>query len=155
METPPRDTEALRESLDAALGLTSPQSNHEHLLRSYETALAKCWARMDRTVGQVAAKAIVDHSIKKAARQRASVSLASARDGGVDLSALWARLKDDPNEAASAARDLCVMVYEVLAELTGHVLVSPLLAELAEDRLRGSAQPDVESWHGTAREVTE
>lgn len=127
------DPQSLDHILLDALGIGPEDCDQPQAMDSYQFALMLCWERMVPIVGAMGARAIVEHCIRRVSKSRPRVALLAVTHHGPDLSSMKAQAsEDDRREACASLRELCVVVFQTLGELTGDVLVPSLLREIRE-----------------------
>ena len=130
----PRDPESLKQAFFAALGAT-PDTCDERVVDSYRTLLRRTWERMAAVVGREGAHAIVSYAIKVASRRHSETALVTVAADGPDISRLEALLvRDRRQELCRCLEALYLAIFQTLADLTGEVVVGPLLDELKQRR---------------------
>lgn len=128
----PGDLEALKQTVYDTLDSLSGACNSS-LGKPYRLALRRSWEMMEMLVGTGGAVAVVRYAVKVASRQRPEVALVSVDEAGVNLDPLEQKLSGGrPGENCACLRELCLAVLLTLAELTGDVMVGPLLKEIRE-----------------------
>ncbi len=132
MASPPGGLESLKQTVYETLDILSERCGNS-LGHHYRLALRSSWERMEMVVGTGGAVAIVRHAVKVASRQRPEIALVTVGDAGPDLSPMEQKISQaGPEDSCACLRELCLAVFLTLAELTGDVLLSPLLKELRE-----------------------
>ena len=135
------DQQPLDHVLLDALGIDPEDCDQPQAMDSYRFALMLCWERMVPIVGAMGARAIVEHCIRRVSKNRPRVALLTVTHDGPDLSSMEAQpSEEDRREACIGLKELCVVVFQTLGDLTGDVLVPLLLREIRE-RQRGRRGP--------------
>lgn len=129
----PHDPEALKRALALTIGVSPDECDSGQIVAEYEFLLHQSWNAMEPLVGRMGARAITEHSIKKAAKDQPAASLVAVTENGPDISALLARHRDEP-EACLSLIELCTAVFLTMMELTGEVIAAPLLEAIARER---------------------
>jgi hypothetical protein len=113
----------------------------QEALDYYRLCLERSWVAMERLIGSLGALAVVQYSLKSTSRSHPQISSITASDRGLNLTAL------DPQSSAEARIQMCrglkelfSSVLHTLTELTGDVLVGPLVAEMRERRPKVGVQ---------------
>ena len=131
MQTLPSDPQHFRDSLSAAMGGTSPAVDPRVAIDFYSFTLEQTWAHMSRIVGNLGARAIVEHSARGAARRFPELSQIVVTEEGVNLAPLIVADNGlDSERVHHCLEQLCLAVFQVLADLTGDVILGPLLESL-------------------------
>lgn len=119
--------QSIRDAFDSAIGNRDTQ----YAIDSYRWALFRSWDRMEMVVGRGGAAAVIGHAAGRVARGCPEAALVQVGEDGIDLSRLEARmLEENPEGYRECLAELCAAVLETLGELTGDVLLAPLLAEI-------------------------
>ncbi len=129
----PSGPEELRELLRGLLGTKADGCDRNPKPDAYLFTLSRCWDRMEMLVGPMGARAILDHSISLAAKQHPWVTRLAVEDASPGPPGLGMdRSLADQQELCSGLEQLCVKLLQTLVELTGNVVVGPVLAELGQ-----------------------
>ena len=97
----------------------------------YEEVLLTVWAKILPTLGKTTVLTIARRALHLTARRYATLESVAVTDDGFDLRALKERV-DERDKAAirEALKELVVRLFDILAKLTGNVLVDRLTREI-------------------------
>ncbi|MCL4532030.1 MAG: hypothetical protein M1582_02375, partial [Actinobacteria bacterium] len=128
-----RDPQAIRHMLALVAGISPEECDREETVAVYEFVLRESWIDMEALVGKMGARAIVEHSVGRAARERPAVGLVAVTENGPDISPLLAQYQAGA-EACRCLLELCTVVFLTMIQLTGEVIAAPLLEKIARER---------------------
>ncbi len=135
MVLPSRDRTSLLQALHSVMGPGQADPDPQHAVDFYRSALTLSWTHMSRVVGVMGAKTIVDYGTRVASRKFSELKLVGVSDEGMDFAALLSSDSGaDPGNRAACMEELCLTVFETLRELTGDVIVAPILERLKEQQ---------------------
>lgn len=129
----PYDPQDLKQMLARVVGVSPDECDRKQTIAAYEFVLRQSWSDMEMLVGKMGARAIVEHSVGRAARARPTVGLVSVTDDGPDISPLMAQ-HEAGTEACLCLLELCMVIFSTLIQLTGEVITGPLLEKIARER---------------------
>lgn len=133
MAVPEGDVEAWGRAIDTILGLGPEDCGQEDVLDSYRLLLHRTWERMVLLVGPLGARAVMQHAVKVASGRHPAIAAVAVAEDGPDLSKLEKSASPEQSEVhCRGVRDLCVATFQTLTELTGDVVVGPLLRKMEE-----------------------
>ncbi len=124
--------QALRDAMRASRVGADPQSAVDF----YGSAAQQAWLHMSRILGPLGARVIAEHGARSASRCLPEVARIAVTDGGVDISLLASPGSGlDQERIGLCLEEFCVSVFQVLGELTGDVILKPLLEGLVSERV--------------------
>lgn len=142
MASPGLASESLRASLNAPLGAASTRGNPRAAIDFYRCVVQQTWTHTSAIVGTMGARAVVEHSARSVSRQFPDASRIVVTEEGVDLSELLASENGaDPDHVRECLEELCMATFQVLADLTGDVILGPLLVSLKTQPCGGEHGP--------------
>jgi hypothetical protein len=97
----------------------------------YEEILLTVWAKIMPTLGKTTVRTIAQRALHLTAQRYAILDSQTVTDDGFDFRTLKERV-DEKDRAAirEALRELIVSLFDILAKLTGNVLVERLTREI-------------------------
>lgn len=129
----PPDRTALRAALQVAVKSAQADGDPHRAIDFYRFALGLSWTHMSRVVGTLGARTIADHAARVASRKCADLKLVDVSDRGLDFTSfLSPDVNPDPVNQQACMEELCLSVFGILGELTGDVILGPLLEKLKE-----------------------
>jgi hypothetical protein len=111
------------------------RARKEEILDIYEELLTTIWNRILPTLGQVTVVAIVERALVITARKYPQIRYLRVLNHGIDFNEL--RQHADESEIdllREALKDVLTKLIDILAALTGDVLVRQLIKEFEGDR---------------------
>ncbi len=100
----------------------------ENISDVYEDLFETIWEKITPTLGVITTTTIIDRAIRRTAEQHELVGLLKVGPDGVDFSALRAKAADrDREELKDGFKNMVANLLDILAKLTGNVLVRELL----------------------------
>lgn len=118
--------------------LVEERINHarkEEILDIYEELLVTIWNRILPTLGQVTVVAIVERALVITARKYPQIRYLRVLNHGIDFSELRQHADESARESLrEALKDVLTKLVDILAALTGDVLVRQLIKEFEGDR---------------------
>ncbi len=112
------------------------RTNCGEILDSYDAMLASIWGFAAQLVGDTGTRAILGRAVQLAGTDHPLALRTRVGTAGVDLSELRSLAADPacpPAELAAAASHVFDMVLRTLYELTGDMLIDPLLDALENE----------------------
>jgi len=107
------------------------RARQEEVLETYEDILSTIWNRIVPTLGQVTVLAIIKRSLALTEQHHPIISALVVTGEGVSFDALHQRLDEDERDAmGQALKELIANLIDILAMLTGDVLVRQLLQQV-------------------------
>ncbi|MGA2286773.1 MAG: hypothetical protein ABSG55_10975 [Dehalococcoidia bacterium] len=97
----------------------------------YEEILVTFWAKILPTLGKITVRAIAQRALRLTAQSYAILDSITVTEDGFDFRTLKERV-DEKDKAAirEALKELIVSLFDILAKLTGNVLVDRLTREI-------------------------
>ena len=131
----PHDDAALQQAADRLVESRLRQARQDEALAIYEDLLQTIWNRLVPTLGRVTVTAILERSIATTAERYLFVNALAVTREGVCFRALRERLdgKDEP-AVRDAMKGLIANLIDLLAVLTGEIIVRRLLSEVEGGR---------------------
>ena len=108
------------------------------VIDGYEQILRSIWSFIARALGNGGARALLARSVQLAAQQVPLLQPVQVREREVDLSGFRTHTVPAPDadcdtsDVMAALTHLIVVVFQTLSDMTGEVLVGPLLRSLEE-----------------------
>lgn len=100
----------------------------ENIVDVYEDLFETIWDKITPTLGVITTSTIIDRAIRRTAEHHELVGLVTVSGEGVDFSALRAKAADkDREELKDGLKNMVANLLDILAKLTGNVLVNELL----------------------------
>ena len=126
------------DTAERLLEQTLRQARHDEVLVIYEDLLQTIWNRLVPTLGRVSVAAILDRSIATTAENHPFMGALGVTREGLSFQALREQLTPPggPEQVAirGAMKDLVANLIDLLATLTGDILVRQLLGDVQGGR---------------------
>jgi len=107
------------------------RARKEEVLETYEDLLSTIWNRIVPTLGQVTVLAIIKSSLALTEQHHHIIGSLVVTGEGMSFDALHQRLEEDERDAmGQALKELIANIIDILAMLTGDVLVRQLLQQV-------------------------
>ena len=101
------------------------------VIEIYEDLLRTVWAKIVPTLGTVTVETIMQRAISRTAARHPILNNLSVTDKGFDFSEIKAKLNgEDKEELKNAFKELVANLFDILAKLTGNILVQQLMKEV-------------------------
>ena len=101
------------------------------VIEIYEDLLKTVWAKIVPTLGTVTVVTIMQRAISRAAQRHAVLNDLLVTDAGFDFSAIRTNLNgEDKEELKNGFKELVANLFDILAKLTGNILVQQLMKEV-------------------------
>ena len=130
--------DAAKDTADRLVEQTLRQARHDEVLAIYEDLLQTIWNRLVPTLGRVTVTAILDRSIAATAEHHPFMRAISVTREGLSFQALREQLvpPGGPEQVAirGAMKELVASLIDLLATLTGDILVRQLLKDVEGGR---------------------
>ncbi len=111
------------------------------VLEIYEDLLRTVWAKIVPTLGTVTVVTIVQRAIDRTSKEHAVLAYLTVTDAGLSFDKIGEHLGDEERvELREAFKDLIANLFDILAKLTGNIIVKQLIKEV--DGLDISAEQD-------------
>ena len=123
-QTKPQLGEAARAEVESRV----ESGIRENISDVYDDLFQTIWEKISPTLGVITTTTIIDRAIRRTAERNELVGLLKVGPDGVDFSALRANAADkDREERKEGLKNLVANLLDILAKLTGNVLVNELL----------------------------
>ena len=107
----------------------------ENTVDVYEDLFATIWEKLTPTLGAITVATIVERAIRRTAVEHEMVGLLSVSQDGIDFNQPKRIARDNDQAALGEGFKLLVSnLFDILAKLTGNVLVNELL-KVVEEKL--------------------
>jgi hypothetical protein len=101
------------------------------VLEIYEELLGTVWAKIVPTLGTVTVVTIMQRAINRTAARHPAIKLLTLGDSGFSFSAINAGIEAyEKVELKNAFKELIGNIFDILAKLTGNILVQQLIKEV-------------------------
>lgn len=103
----------------------------EEIVNLYEDLLTTIWERLVPTLGRVSVAAILERSLGETTKKYPFMESIKISREGLSTESLAPVIESrDPDEIRSAMKELVAVVIDLLAVLTGDIIVRRLLSEI-------------------------
>lgn len=120
-----------REVVEKMVAERVMRARREEVLETYENLLSTIWKRIVPTLGQVTVLAIIKRSLALTEQRHPIISALVVTSEGVSFDDLHQRMEEEERDAMSQAlKELIANLIDILAMLTGDVLVRQLLQQV-------------------------
>lgn len=124
---------------EAAERLVEQRIHHarkEEVVVMYEDLLQTIWERLLPTLGRMTVCAIMERSLALTSERHAFMQQLKVTRDGVDFEQLRERLRDqDHDHVRLAMKEFVANLIDLLAMLTGDIIVRRLLTEIGGERI--------------------
>jgi len=115
--------EQIKEEIDREVGI----GVKEEIVDMYEDLFQSIWDRIMPTLGLVTMATIMERAIYRARQRFEALEYLEVTDEGLDFSELRKRVSEkDKGILKEGFKELMAKLFDILAKLTGNVLVSQL-----------------------------
>ena len=134
-KTPKQDRETTRRQsqpeVEAVIERRVDRGVKTEVVDIYEEILVAIWAKIVPTLGKITVRTIAQRAVHLTAQRYATLESVAVTDDGFDFRTLKERV-DERDKAAirEALKELIVSLFDILAKLTGNVLVDRLTREI-------------------------
>lgn len=134
-KTPKQDRETTRRQsqpeVEAVIEQRVDRGVKTEVVDIYEEILVAIWAKIVPTLGKITVRTIAQRALHLTAQSYAILDSMTVTDDGFDFRTLKERV-DERDKAAirEALKELIVSLFDILAKLTGNVLVDRLTREI-------------------------
>jgi hypothetical protein len=134
-KTPKQDRETTRRQsqyeIEAVIERRVDRGVKAEVVDIYEEVLLAVWAKILPTLGKITVRTIAQRALHLTAQSYAILDSMTVTDDGFDFRTLKERV-DERDKAAirEALKELIVSLFDILAKLTGNVLVDRLTREI-------------------------
>lgn len=113
----------------------------EEIVSLYEDLLKTIWDRLVPTLGRVSVAAIMERSLGETTKKYPFMKSIEISREGLSADSLQHIIESrDPGEIRSAMKELVAVVVDLLAVLTGDIIVRRLLSEIQESPQNPSSE---------------
>jgi hypothetical protein len=134
-KTPKQDRETTRRQsqyeVEADIGRRVDRDVKKEVVDIYEEILVAIWAKIVPTLGKITVRTIAQRAVHLTTQRYTALESVAVTDDGFDFRSLKERV-DERDKAAirEALKELIVSLFDILAKLTGNVLVDRLTREI-------------------------
>ncbi len=101
------------------------------VIEIYEDLLNTVWLKISPTLGAVTVITIIQRSIDRAAKNHPVLSHLSVDEEGLDFTEIREKIgEENRRELAGSFKELIANLFDILAKLTGNILVKQLIREV-------------------------
>lgn len=134
-KTPKHNRETARRQsqheVEAIIGRRVDRGVKKEVVDIYEEILVAVWAKIMPTLGKTTVHAIARRAVHLAAQSYPTLDSVTVAEDGFDFRSLKERVDErDKATIREALRELIVSLFDILAKLTGNVLVDRLTREI-------------------------
>ena len=134
-KTPAQDRETTRRQsqpeVEADIGRRVDRGVKKEVVDIYEEILVAVWAKIVPTLGKITVRTIAQRAVHLTAQRYATLESVAVTDDGFDFRPLKERVDErDKATIREALKELIVSLFDILAKLTGNVLVDRLAREI-------------------------
>jgi len=134
-KTPAQDGETTRRQsqyeIEATIERRVDRGVKAEVVDIYEEILVAVWAKILPTLGKTTVHAIAQRAVRLTAQRYAILESVAVTDDGFDLRTLKERVDErDKATIREALKELIVSLFDILAKLTGNILVDRLTREI-------------------------
>jgi hypothetical protein len=120
-----------REVVEKMVAERVTQARKEEVLTIYEDLLSTIWNRIVPTLGRVTVSAIMERALALTKDTYPLLGHLQVTDGGVSFDVLHQRIGEEKREEIrEALKELVANLIDILAMLTGDILVKQLVREI-------------------------
>jgi len=124
------DIHSGEETLSSVAGQVSAEVKSS-VIEIYEDLIRTVWAKIVPTLGTVTVVTIMQRAISRTAANHPIMNDLEINDSGFVFTQIKAKLNDaDKNELKNSFKNLVANVFDILAKLTGNILVQQLMKEV-------------------------
>jgi hypothetical protein len=134
-KTPAQDRETTRRQsqyeIEAIIERRVDQGVKTEVVDIYEEVLLAVWAKILPTLGKITVRTIAQRALHLTAQRYATLEYVAVTEDGFDFRSLKERVDErDKVTIREALKELIVSLFDILAKLTGNVLVDRLAREI-------------------------
>jgi hypothetical protein len=117
--------------VEADIGRRVNQGVKKEVVDIYEEMLVAVWSKIVPTLGKITVRTIAQRAVHLTAQRYTTLETVAVTEDGFDFRSLKERV-DERDKAAirEALKELIVSLFDILAKLTGNVLVDRLTREI-------------------------
>jgi hypothetical protein len=131
----PQDDQAVQQAAERLVESRLRQARQDEVMAIYEDLLRTIWERLVPTLGRVTVNAILDRSIATTAERYHFVKHLVVTREGLSFDALRKNIGDQEQRSIrDAMKELVANLIDLLAVLTGDIIVRHLLKEVEGGR---------------------
>ena len=117
--------------VEADIGRRVDQGVKKEVVDIYEEMLVAVWSKIVPTLGKTTVRTIARRALHLTAQKYAALEFVSVAEDGFDFRSLKERVDErDKATIREALKELIVSLFDILAKLTGNVLVGRLMREI-------------------------
>ena len=117
--------------VEADIGRRVDRDVKKEVVDIYEEILVAIWAKIVPTLGKITVRTIAQRAVHLTAQRYATLESVAVSDDGFDFRTLKERVDErDKATIREALKELIVSLFDILAKLTGNVLVDRLTREI-------------------------
>ena len=144
------DRADVHRATEELVALRIGEVRRDEIITTYQDLIDSIWRRLESTLGQVTVAILMDRALTETTERYPLLDVLEVGRSGLNLTVLEQRialLGEDEDEAKLAAareslRELVVRLVDLLAVLTGDIVVRSMLEDLGGPKL-GMPQPGV------------
>lgn len=134
-KTPAQDRETTRRQsqheVEADIGRRVDRGVKKEVVDIYEEILVAIWAKIVPTLGKITVRTIAQRAVHLTTQRYTALESVAVTDDGFDFRSLKERVDErDKATIREALKELIVSLFDILAKLTGNVLVDRLTREI-------------------------
>jgi hypothetical protein len=134
-KTPKQDRETTRKQsqpdVEADIGRRVDRGVKKEVVDIYEEMLVAVWSKIVPTLGKTTVRTIARRALHLTAQKYATLESVVVTEDGFDFRSLKDRVDEkDKTTIREALKELIVSLFDILAKLTGNVLVDRLTREI-------------------------
>ncbi len=134
-KTPKQDRETTRRQsqyeVEADIGRRVDRDVKKEVVDIYEEILVAVWAKIVPTLGKITVRTIAQRAVHLTTQRYTALESVAVTDDGFDFRSLKERVDErDKATIREALKELIVSLFDILAKLTGNVLVDRLTREI-------------------------
>ncbi|MDP1809444.1 MAG: hypothetical protein Q8L35_07915 [Actinomycetota bacterium] len=124
------DIHSDEETLSSVAGQVSAEVKSS-VIEIYEDLIRTVWAKIVPTLGTVTVATIMQRAISRTAARHPVLNDLTVNDAGFVFTQIKAKLNsEDKDELKDSFKELVANVFDILAKLTGNILVQQLMKEV-------------------------
>lgn len=101
------------------------------VIEIYEDLLRTVWAKIVPTLGTVTVVTIMQRAAGRTAARHPVLGELTVSEAGFDFTAIKVKIKqEDKEELKNSFKELVANIFDILAKLTGNILVQQLMKEV-------------------------
>lgn len=117
--------------VEAAIESSVSAEVKKSVIDIYDDLLGTIWSRILPTLGSVTCTTIMQRAVARTAAHYPVVDHLKVSEAGVSFAEIKARLtSEDKDKLTNAFKELIANLFDILAKLTGNILVQQLIREV-------------------------